>query len=190
MTRRLVSIFTSFLMNKTLATLFCLRIIMNFINLIIYNSHTSENLKYFRATLNNNDKLKDVFIKFRLINRRIKQRHFNFSKFHVMIYYVKYIRYFDNVVEMNNSYDENAHKFIIKNYYNRINRNFGFNEQILFHNIRCHNILIVNNVLLHARFNSITITNKFFFKLIRCRKIRLNYKFESYSNQIKKINVS
>lgn len=133
---------------------------MNFIRLIMYNSHTNESLKYFRATLNNIDRLKNVFIKSRFINRRIKRRHFNFSKFHVMIHYEQCIKYFESVVEMNNSYDENAHKFIIKNFYARINRNRDFNEQILFYNIRRHNILVMNDVLLHAWFRSITTTNK------------------------------
>ena len=180
--------FTFFFMNKTFATSFCLRIIMIFARLIMYNSHINENLKYFRTTLNNIDRLKNVFIKFRFINKRIKRRHFNFSKFHVMIYYVKNIRYFENAIEINKFYERNAHKFIIKNYYDRINRNFDFNEQILFHNIRRHNLLIINDVLLHAHFNFVTTTNKKkLFMSIRYRKIQSNWKFENYTNQMTKI---
>lgn len=188
MTRQLVSIFTFFLINKAFAILFCLRVMMNFIKSIMYNSHTNENLKYFQTKLNNMNKLKNVFIKSRFVNRRTKRRHFNFSQFHVMIHYVKFIRYFESVIDVKNSYDENAHKFIIKNFYNWINRNFDFNEQILFHNIRRQNILIMNDVLLHVRSRLITITNeKKSFNLILCREIRSNCKFENCANWIQKI---
>ena len=91
----------------------------------MYNLHTNENLKNFRAILKNINELKKTFIKFRSVNRRINRKQFNFFKFHVLIHYLKCIRYFENIVEMNNSYDECAHKFIIKKFYDRINKNMN-----------------------------------------------------------------
>ena len=78
-----------------------------------------------------------------------------------MTHYSENIRNFNNVVEMNSSYDENAYKFIIKKFYDRINRNFNFfNEQIFMHNIRRYNILTMNDILLYVKFKFSTKVDK------------------------------
>ena len=156
MARQLVPVFTPFLVDRAPAALLCLRAMMDFIRLAMYNSHTDESLGYLRAALNNIDRLKHVFIKSRPLNRRTKRRHFNFPKFHVMVHYVEAIRYFGSAVGVDSSYGESAHKFTIKDFYGRTNRNFDFNEQILLHNIRRQNILAMNDVLLYARSRSTT----------------------------------
>lgn len=160
MMRQFVSIFTFFLLNKTFATLLCLRAIMNFIRLVMYNAYIEKTLNYLQTTLHNIDRLKCVFKNSRSMNRKTKRRYFNFSKFHVIIHYLKNIRDFDNAIEMNNLYDENAHKFIIKDFYDRTNKNFDFNKQILMHNIRRQNFLIMNDMLFHARFKFVINVDK------------------------------
>ena len=159
MMRQLMSILTSFLMNRASTTLLCLRAIMNFVRLAMYNSHTETTLNYMQTTLHNIDRLKMIFKDSRSLCKRskckeTKRKHFNFSKFHVMIHYVDSIKEFENVVEVDSSYDENAHKFTIKDFYARINKHLNFNEQILMHNIRRQNFLAMNDVLLYVRTKS------------------------------------
>ena len=151
---------TFFLIDKTLITMLCLRAIINFIRLTIYNSHFDEILIYMQTTLHNIDRLKMIFKNSRSINKKIKRKYFNFFKFHVIIYYADNIRKFGNIVKINNSYNENIHKFIIKNFYNRINKHLNFNKQILIYNIRRQNIFAINNVFLYIRSKTITNANK------------------------------
>ena len=68
------------------------RAILDFVILIKYRAHDIDTLNYLNQVLGRINKLKKFFRDLRPKDGKIKEGHFNFPKFHVLIYYVHYIR--------------------------------------------------------------------------------------------------
>ena len=83
----------------------------------------------------------------RSANVEFKDEHFNFFKFHVMIHYSNFIRRYKTTNEFNTSHDEVRHKYMLKNFFDRINKRETFQIQLLWHNRRRINILIMKKIL-------------------------------------------
>ena len=67
-----------------------------------------------------------------------------------------FIREYGGAPSINSDQGETAHKFSIKDFLSRTNKNHGYNKQILLHNIRRQNILAMDDILLYARSQKIT----------------------------------
>lgn len=156
MIRQMVPVFTPFFFETKQAALLCLRAILDFIVLAMYVSHTDETLGYMDAALANVDLLKAVFKNARPKDRVTGQGHFNFPKFHAITHMSDFIREYGGAPGINSDQGETAHKFSIKDFLSRTNKNHGYNEQILLHNIRRQNILAMDDILLYARSQKIT----------------------------------
>ena len=69
-----------------------------------------------KTTLKRIDKLKIAFAKYRLKNQYIGENYFNYSKFHVLVYYDSIIREFNIVDCWDSKYFETTYKYLIKAY--------------------------------------------------------------------------
>jgi hypothetical protein len=156
MIRQMVPVFTPFFFETKPAALLCLRAILDFVVLAMYVSHTDETLGYMDAALENIDRLKGVFKNARPKDPRTGQGHFNFPKFHAITHIPDFIREYGSAPGINSDHGETAHKFSLKDFLPRTNKNHGFNEQILLHNVRRQNILAMDDILLYARSQKIT----------------------------------
>ena len=93
-----------------------IRAILDFVTLSEYHSYTDETLEYLNHALERIDDLKYTL---QLSDGPI---NFNFPKFHVLSHYTNFIRYYGSLVNHNSSIQENFHKILLKEYYNRTNK--------------------------------------------------------------------
>ena len=114
--------------------------------LTFYKSQNENILKYITKVLRRVNKLKVEFVDFRLVFKKIKKNHFNFFKFHVMNHYIKFIRLYDSVDQFDISHMKMTHKYLMKIFYQRMNKNENYQNQILWHNIRRINMLTMKNI--------------------------------------------
>ena len=106
------------------------RIIIDFIIITRYAFYNTKFLKYLNHVLYYINKLKDVFKDLRLkisykktVNENdddsvnLKKRHFNFFKFHVILYYKEFIKLYESVKDFNIKHFKAIHKYFIKCFY-------------------------------------------------------------------------
>ena len=148
MIKQMIPVLAPILTVKAPAAMHCARAIMDFVMLAMYSSHDEHTLSYMCVTLDRVDKLKRVFAKSRPINPESGEHHFNIPKFHVMTHYASFIRLYGSAQGFDTCYGEAAHKFLIKDFFYRTNKNEGWESQILLHNIRRQNIRAMEDVLL------------------------------------------
>ena len=63
-----------------------------------------------------------------------------------MIHYVVFIRLYDNAQKFDTSFSKSIHKTHFKNFFSKTNENENWKTQILQHNIRRHNMIVMNDV--------------------------------------------
>ena len=63
------------------------------------------------------------------INSKLCQPSFNYPKFHAISHFVQYIWDYGNAVNYDTAYNKVAHKYLLKVFYNRINKK-EYNLQI------------------------------------------------------------
>ena len=74
------------------------------------------------------NKLKFEFVDFRSVFKKIEKNHFNFFKFYVMSYYIKFIQLYNNVDQFDISHIKTIHKYLIKIFYQRTNKNENYQD--------------------------------------------------------------
>ncbi len=116
---------------------------MNFVMMTQYQSHNDKSLYYMNNIIYRINVLKEVFKQFR------HDENFNYLKFHVISHYMNFIRRYEDADDFDTSYMKIAHKFLIKDYYNLTNKRENFQMQILHHNTRWINMLIMRDIILH-----------------------------------------
>jgi hypothetical protein len=145
--RQIILVVTLLLIEKWSHVLNFIRVLIDFILIIQYRSHDDNILLYFEHVIHRMNIFKSTFRSARSSNKDIDEEHFNFFKFHVMIHYAEFIRKYETTDEYDISHDEVRHKYMFKEYYNRINKRNIFQKQLIFHNIRRMKILIMKNVI-------------------------------------------
>ena len=118
-----------------------MRVIMNFVTLIQYTSHGENTLSYIKHALYLIDSLKTVFAKYKFQNTARDENdenetHFSIFKFHVMTYYVTFIRLYDNVQSFDTTYKKAVHKFLLKIFFVMTNKINDCKIQILKYNVQ------------------------------------------------------
>ena len=78
-----------------------------------------------------------------------KNKHFNFPKFYIIIYYREFIYWYKIVINYNTTHKKSKHKYIIKDYFPHTNKRHNFVKQITFHNNRQHKIITLEDYLLY-----------------------------------------
>ncbi len=119
--------------------MFFVKIVLDFVTLIKYRSHIEISLAYLNNALKQIQETKELFRDTRISVKNL-EKEFNISKIYVLIYYIELIRLYGLAVNMTTGIGETAHKILLKTYYNRINKQFKYKQQILDHNKRRVNI--------------------------------------------------
>ena len=127
MTKQFIFVIVSFLLRKRDVVIYCVRVIMNFVTLIQYIFHDGNTLNYMKHALYRIDNSKTVFVKYKFENTirdedDKNKTHFNIFKFHVMIYYVTFIRLYDSVQSFDIVYKETIHKCLLKIFFVMTNK--------------------------------------------------------------------
>ncbi len=167
----------------------CAYAIIDFIVIARYASHDMKFLKYLDHALYCIDKLKDVFkdSRSKISHKKtvdendddsvdLKKRHFNFSKFHVISHYKELIELYKSIEDFNIEHFEAIHKYLVKCFYQLINKKESFEIQIMQHNTWLINMLILEDMIRHQKFRKIsTAKDKLQMQVIASSKhIKLN----------------
>ncbi len=141
-----------------------------------YTLHDEDTLRYMQHALFRWNKLKKVFWHLRSFNTDTQQKHFNISKFHAMIYYANFIRWYDIINNVNTKYEKICHKHLIKKFFDCTNKHDTFLNQLIHHNIRHFNLLAMKNVLLYEKTKFIQVKKNVMSAMITtlCRAIDLS----------------
>ena len=149
LSRQLVGVVAPLLTKTKPNAMKCVRAFLDFIVLASYKSQDEDTLEYMAKALRRVDKLKAEFADFRPVSKETEEGHFNFSKFHVMSHYTKFIRLYGSADQFDTSHMEAAHKYLVKIFYQRTNKNENYQDQILWHNTRRINMLAMEDILYH-----------------------------------------
>ena len=100
--RQLIFVITLLLIEKRNATIYCVRTIMNFVTFAQYISYNENIFSYIKYSLYQFNRLKIVFFKYQFKNKinDFKNENKKFLiifKLYVIIYYVVFIRLYNNV---------------------------------------------------------------------------------------------
>ena len=79
------------------------------------------------------------------------RRHFNIPKLHALSHYQHFIRQYGSAQGFDTCHSEAAHKYLIKKYFPRTNKNIGFERQILHYNIRALKMLAMEDLMLYKK---------------------------------------
>ena len=132
---------------------------MDFVVLTQYSSQNENTLQYLQHALFWINKLKNVFHHLCSIDLNFKAGHFNISKLHIMTHYAQHICQYNSADNVNTEHSKTAHKYLMKVFYNWMNKWKNFQEQLLNHNF-CHlKILAMKNLILWKKMQDSRISN-------------------------------
>ncbi|KMU73808.1 hypothetical protein CISG_10156 [Coccidioides immitis RMSCC 3703] len=77
-----------------------------------------------------------------------ESRHFNFLKFHVLVYYIQFICKFGSLDGFDTKNYKISHKHLVKKLFSRTNKQELYQNQIIKHNICCMNMMSIKNTML------------------------------------------
>ena len=109
-----------------LIAIYATKSIINFIILAIYCFYNKTILLYIQYAQEQFNILKKIFIKYLLINIKIRKAYFNIFKFYIISYYKKFIRKFDTINNFNIKNSKYVYIYLIKNFYFCINKSLEF----------------------------------------------------------------
>ena len=96
------------------------------------------------------EKTKIAFEHHQPINSKLCQPTFNYPKFYAISHFVQYIRDYGSAVNYNTAHSEAAHKYLLKAFYNRMNKK-EYDSQIWQHNVRHTNIIAMKDVIIEEK---------------------------------------
>jgi len=147
----------------------CAHAIIDFIVIAHYAFHDMKFLKYLDHALYCIDKLKDVFknLRSKISHRKtvnendddsvdLKKQHFNFSKFHVISHYKELIELYKSIKDFNIKHFKVIHKYLVKCFYQLMNKRESFEIQIMQYNTQLINMLILKDMIRHQKFRKIS----------------------------------
>jgi hypothetical protein len=178
--RQIISMITSLLIKKWSNVLKFFRVLFDFILMTQYRFHDDNILFYLDHALYRINAFKHEFRDLRSQNKNIEEDHFNFLKFHVMSHYSEFIRKYETIDEYDTFHDEIKHKYMLKKYYEKINKRDTFQEQLFWHNKRRVNVLTLKNIFLYNAF----IWEREHISLQNIIKIKITRSFRDYLDLI------
>ncbi len=108
-------------------------------------------MRYLNQTFFRVNFFKSVFRETRQFAQENENEHFNFFKFHVMSHYSDFIRKYDTTDDYDILHDEIRHKYMIKQFYDKINKREIFQKQLIHHNKRRMKILVMKNIMRYEK---------------------------------------
>ena len=151
MLRQLISVVALLLVDYAPAALHCARAVLDFVMMAQYNYHNEDTLSYMSHALYRIDKLKRVFKESRPQAKDTEERHFNIPKLHAMTHYIDFIKKYGSATGFDTCYGEAAHKYLMKEFFPRTNKGETFQQQILLHNTRRHNMVAMADMILYRK---------------------------------------
>ncbi len=115
-----------------------------------YVSHDDEMLCYIEHALYRLENIKIAFEHHRLSDSKLCWPTFNYFKFHAISYFVQYIQDYDSAVNYDTAHSKAAHKYLLKTFYNRMNKK-EYDSQIRQHNIRQTNIIAMKDIIISEK---------------------------------------
>ncbi len=146
---QLISVIASLLITKASAAVHFAWAVINFVILAQYHLHDEETLQYLEHALFRLNKLKNVFRHLWSEHSDTDVDHFNISKLYVMTHYASQIWRYNSTDNFNTKHSEIAHKYLIKIFFNCINKWDTFQTQLLHHNTRHLNLLAMKDIFLY-----------------------------------------
>jgi hypothetical protein len=123
--------------------------VIDFMILAQYHLHEEEILWYLEHALFQLNKLKNVFHHLRSERSDTDVDHFNISKLHAMTHYASQIQRYDSADNFNTKHSKIAYKYLIKIFFDCINKWNTFQTQLLHHNTQHLNLLAMKDILLY-----------------------------------------
>ena len=107
-------------------------------------------LRYIEHALYKLEKTKIVFEHYRPIDSKLCGSNFNYPKFHAISHFVQYIWDYGSAVNYNTAYNKAAHKYLLRVFYNRMNKK-EYNLQIWQYNVWHTNIIAMKDVIIEEK---------------------------------------
>lgn len=145
--RQIVPVVAPLLSHHAPAAVHYARALVDFVVLAQYTSHDEDTLRYLQHALFRINKLKDIFRHLRPIDSDTNTGHFNIPKLHVMTHYAQHIRRYGSADNVDTEHSEAAHKFLVKDFFDRTNKRESFQQQLLLHNTRHLNIIAMEDIV-------------------------------------------
>ena len=108
---------------------------IDFIMLAEYQTHNEDTLEYLNQTISQIDNLKKYFYNLQSKNKHTKKEQFNFSKFHVLVRYINFIKKFETLDEFDSVTFKTDHKDQMKESYSYMNKQNNFLVQMTCHSL-------------------------------------------------------
>lgn len=109
-------------------------------------SYDNNTLSYIRHVLYKLEKIKIVFEQHQLIDVKLYQPTFNYSKFYTISHFVQCIQNYITAVNYDTAYNKAVHKYLLKAFYNRINKK-DYDLLIRQHNVHYTNVITMKNII-------------------------------------------
>ena len=146
--RIIIPVITPLLLPKAPHALAYARALIDFITLVQYRTHNDYTLRYISQAIFRIDNTKEAFAKYRPKDCS-DEAHWNYPKFHSISHYVTFIMNFGAPNGFDSENSEAAHKFLLKDFYDRTNKTNTFLQQIASWNTRETNRKAMDHILLH-----------------------------------------
>ena len=150
MVKQLIVTIMPLLIHDAPETIQCACAILNFTILAQYVLHNNKTLRYIEHKLYGLEKTKIAFENHQLIDSKLCQPTFDYPKFHAITHFVLYIWDYDSVVNYNTTHNKAVYKYLLKAFYNKMNKE-KYNSQIWKHNVRHTNIIAIKDIIIKKK---------------------------------------
>ena len=114
--------------------------------LIQYTLYNNNTIGYIEYVLYIIDQTKIAFFNFCLLYQVIQERHFNILKLYIFTYYPYYICKIGSLTSVDIKHNKVIHKFLIKAFFNYINKHSNYQEQLLYYNTQYLQIIAMEEL--------------------------------------------
>ena len=122
MVKQLVVVAMPLLIQNAPEAIQCARAIFDLTMLAQHVSYDDETLRYMEHALYRLEKTKIAFEHHRPLDAKLCRPTFNNPKFHATNHFVQCIRDYGSAVKYDTTHSKIAHKYLLKAFYNRINK--------------------------------------------------------------------
>ena len=145
---QIVSVVASLLTQWASAAMQFTQAVVDFVILSQYSFHDNNTLQYLQHALFWMNRLKNIFHHLHSVNSDINTGHFNLLKLYVMTHYAEHIWQYNTADNVDTEHSEAAHKYLVKAFFNQINKWEDFQEQLMHYNTHHVNLLTMKNLIL------------------------------------------
>lgn len=131
-------------------TIYYSQAIFNFTILTKYLLYNNKLYFYIEYALYKLDIMKIAFKKPWPINAKLFPSSFYHPKLYVMTHFVKCIGKYGSAINHDIRYNKTSYKYLLKIFYRRTHKK-EYKSQILYHNIRYTNVIILQNTILNTK---------------------------------------